>query len=265
MSILTELRMFLDGSFLAYRALFNWANPGGYVASKVVVPILQLLFFVELGTYMTGSANALYFAVGNAMQVTAINGIYGVVMTLGNERAFGTLPLLLGSPAPRLATFLGRSVVHVLDALSSAVIGFTVATLLFGLQLGSANLPLFALCLLLVSASTSGLGLALGSVALVTRDVLTVGNTVYFLLMVLCGVNFPSERPPGVQQVVAGALPMTGGIAAARMAIAGADLAQVAPLLLGEAAIGAAYAAVGYAIFRRLEQRARAGGALEAI
>jgi ABC-2 type transport system permease protein len=265
MSLLDEVRMFLDGSLLAYRALFNWANPAGYVASKVLVPILQLLFFVELGTFITGHVNALYFAVGNALQVTAINGIYGVVMTLGNERFFGTLPLLLGSPAHRVATFLGRSLVHVLDGVSSAAIGFAVAALLFGLQLGRADLPLFALCVLLVSASTSGLGLMLGSVSLITRDVLTVGNTVYFLLMVLCGVNFPVERLPGVLQAVSAALPMTRGIAAARMAIAGATLRQVAPLLLGEAAIGLAYAVVGYAIFRWLEARARAGGRLEAI
>ena len=261
---MTGLRLFLHGCVIQYRALFNWATPLGYVASKILMPLWQMIFFVELGTYATGQANALYFAVGNALQLTAVNGVFGVVMTVGNERWFGTLPMLLGSPANRLATFLGRALMHVLDGITGVVVGFLLAIALFGLDLRHADLPLLALCIVLISITTSGLGLMFGSISLVTRDVLFIANVFYFLLLVFCGVNFPVARLPAAMQVISWALPMTRGIEAARAAVGGASLGQVAGLLAGEAAVGAVYAVAGYRLFRRLEEVSRRGGLQEA-
>jgi len=105
---MNTLRIFFRTCWFQYRAMFNWATPIGYLSYKFLQPIGQILFFTELGIFATGRSNALYFALGNALQLTAINGIFGVVMSVGNERQFGTLPILLGSPANRLVTFLGR-------------------------------------------------------------------------------------------------------------------------------------------------------------
>ena len=230
-----------------------------------MLPIAQIVFFVQLGVFATGHANALYFAVGNALQLTAVNGIFGVVMAVGNERQFGTLPILLASPAGRLSTFLGRAAVHVLDGIASVLLGFAVAWLLYGLDLGHANLPLLLGCIVLISLTTAGLGLMFGSFSLIARDIFVVTNTVYFLLLVVCGINFPVSRLPGPLQIVSNLLPMTRGVAAARQAVAGASLGHVAGLLLGEAAIGLLYAVAGYALFRQLEHRARRGGLQDAF
>ena len=262
---MTQLRVFVSGSILQYRAMFNWATPLGYLAYKLLLPVCQLIFLVQLGTFATGRGNVLYFAVGNALQVTAINGIFGVVSTVGNERQYGTLPLLLASPANRLATFLGRAAVHVLDGISSVIIAFVVAALLFGLDLSHSNLPLLAGCILLISVTTCGLGLMLGSLSLIMRDIFTISNTVYYLLLVLCGINFAVARLPGWAQVISYSLPMTRGVAAARQAVAGAPLRDVLGLLAGEAAVGAVYVMLGYALFRWLEDRARLGGLQEAL
>ena len=261
---MTEVRLFLHGCAIQYRALFNWATPAGYLASKILMPLWQLVFFVELGTYATGRSNALYFAVGNALQLTAVNGVFGVVMTVGNERWFGTLPMLLGSPANRVATFLGRALMHILDGVTGVAAGFLLAILIYGLDLRHANLALLAVCIVLISVTTSGLGLMFGSISLVTRDVLLIANTLYFLLLVLCGVNFPVSRLPGWLQALSWALPMTRGVEAAREAVAGASFAHVSGLLLGEAAVGAVYALVGYRLFRFLENVSRRGGLQEA-
>src|SRR5437867_1687430 len=91
-----------------------------------------MLFFVELGAYATGPENAAYFALGNALQLTANAGIFGVIATVANERHFGTLPILLGSPANRLVTFMSRAVVNVLDGIVTVIIGFAIAIGLFG-------------------------------------------------------------------------------------------------------------------------------------
>jgi ABC-2 type transport system permease protein len=261
---MNTLRIFWRTCWFQYRAMFNWATPIGYLSYKFLQPVGQILFFTELGTFATGRSNALYFALGNALQLTAINGIFGVVMSVGNERQFGTLPILLASPANRLVTFLGRSVVHVLDGIGGVAVGLALAIVMFHIDLGHANLALLALCVCIISLSTAGLGLMFGSLSLIMRDVFVIANAVYYLLLVFCGINFPVSRLPEWAQLVSTALPLTRGVMAARQAVAGAGLSQVSGLLAGELAIGLVYAMIGYAMFRWLEHRARRGGLQEA-
>ncbi|HVC77652.1 MAG TPA: ABC transporter permease, partial [Candidatus Micrarchaeaceae archaeon] len=221
-------------------------------------------FMTELGTFATGRSNALYFALGNALQLTAINGIFGVISTVGNERQFGTLPILLASPANRLVTFVGRAFVHVLDGMAGVVVGLALATVMFGLDLSHANLGLLAACVVIISLSTAGLGLMFGSLSLIMRDVFFIANAAYYLLLVFCGINFPVDRLPVWAQVISNALPLTRGVQAARDAVAGGGLSQMASLLSGELAVGLVYAVIGYALFIWLENQARRGGLQEA-
>ena len=263
-AIVNPLGVFVRSCWFQYLGMFNWATPIGYVSYKLLMPISQILFFTELGIFATGRSNALYFALGNALQLTAINGIFGVIMTVGNERQYGTLPILLGSPANRLITFLSRAFVHVLDGMLGVAVGLGLAILLFQLDFSHANLGLLAVCVVMISLSTAGLGLMFGSLSLIMRDVLFIANTVYFLLLVFCGINVPVSRLPEWMQLISSGLPLTRGVQAAREAVAGASLGQVSGLLAGELGIGLIYAVIGYALFRWLEQQARRGGLQEA-
>ena len=259
-----EVGVFARSTYLQYVALFQWATVRGYIAYKVILPVTQILFFVELGVYATGRQNALYFALGNALQVTANAGIFGVIATVANERQYGTLPILLASPANRLVTFLSRAIVNVIDGIFTVVIGLVITVLLFGLDLHAANLPLLAACVILISFTTAGLGLMFGSIGLVMRDAIIIANIVYYLLLIVCGINFPVSRLPAAVQVVSYSLPLTRGVEAARQAAAGAPVTQVAGLLLGELAVGLAWALGGYVVFRALEGWSRRGGLQEA-
>jgi len=261
---MSTIHIFFRTCWFQYRAMFNWATPIGYLSYKFLQPVGQILFFTELGVFATGRSNALYFALGNALQLTAINGIFGVVMSVGNERQFGTLPILLGSPANRLVTFLGRSFVHVLDGIVGVAIGLALALVMFQIDLSRANLGLLAICVCAISLSTAGLGLMFGSLSLITRDVFIIANAAYYLLLVFCGINIPVSRLPEWAQVISTALPLTRGVQAAREVVSGAELSQVAGLLAGELGVGLAYALIGYAMFRWLENRARRGGLQEA-
>ncbi len=261
---MTQIAVFVRSTWLQYVALFQWATPLGYFAYKVVLPVTQIVFFVQLGVFATGPGNALYFALGNSLQLTANAGIFGVIATVSNERQFGTLPLLLASPANRLVTFMSRSFVNVLDGIVSVIFGLVVTALLYGLDLRTANLLLLGLCIVIISLTTAGLGLLFGSLGLVMRDSIIIANVVYYGLLILCGVNFPVARLPLVLQAVAYALPLTRGVDAARQAVRGADIGQVAGLLAGELLVGAIYAGLGYTLFRVLEGWARRGGLQEA-
>ena len=262
--LLAETGVFLRSTYLQYVALFQWASIRGYVAYKVILPVTQILFFVELGVYATGRQNALYFALGNALQLTANAGIFGVIATVANERQYGTLPILLASPSNRLVTFLSRAIVNVIDGITTVAVALTVAVLLFGLDLHHANFALLALCVVVISLTTAGLGLMFGSIGLVMRDAIIIANVVYYVLLIVCGINFPVSRLPGVVQVISYSLPLTRGVQAARDAAAGASLGQVIGLVAGELLVGVLWALAGYLLFRLLEGWARRGGLQEA-
>ena len=100
---MSALRVFFVGGAISYRALFNWISPGMYATTMLGSPLFQILFFTYLGRY-AGSQDDAFFIVGNAIQVAAMSGIYGMTMGIANERQFGTLQPLLATPANSATT-----------------------------------------------------------------------------------------------------------------------------------------------------------------
>lgn len=259
-----SIRIFLGGAVLSYKALFRWFRLEPYLATKIIAPLNQILFFTLLGSFATGPDTASFYAIGNAIQLTAMSGIYGVTMSVGGERNEGTLIYLFGSPANRLLTFLGRALVHILDGMLGVVIGLAWAGLLLGVDYSQADLLALSFTILITTVSTAGLGLLMGCLSLVTVNVMFINNTIYFLLLVFSGANVPLANFPVWVQQAAHLLPLTRGIQAARLIISGSSLTQVAPLLAGEALIGLVYVLMGYVLFNWFEITAKRRGTLEA-
>ena len=93
-----NLRLFWQGALLSYIALFHWMRPIQYMASKILMPLAQMFFFVYLGTYATGPGNAAYYIVGNALQIAAVSGIYGMTMSIGGDREGRPYKLIIPFP-----------------------------------------------------------------------------------------------------------------------------------------------------------------------
>jgi ABC-2 type transport system permease protein len=260
-----NLRIFWQGTLLSYIALFHWLRPITYAASKIAMPLAQILFFTFLGSFATGKGNASFYVIGNAIQISAVSGIYGVTMSIGGDRWNGTLPYLFGTPANRLVMFLGRAFLHIIDGMLGVVIGLMWGVLLLGLDLSHTNLAALGLTILVTTFSTSGLGLLMGCLSLITVNVMFINNFVYFSLLIFSGANIPLSVLPPVMRALSEALPLTRGIASARLIIGGASLPEVMPLLLGEFLIGAMYIFLGYVLFRWFEVQARRRGTLETV
>ncbi|MGH3131100.1 MAG: ABC transporter permease, partial [Gaiellaceae bacterium] len=79
----------------------------------------------------------------------------------------------------------------------------------------------------------------------------------------VCGVNIPIEELPGWLEAVGRSVPLTHGIEAAREVAAGASLGQVAGLVWTELAIGLAYTATAFGLFRFFELEGRRRASLE--
>ena len=256
------LRVFFVGGRISYRALFNWISPGMYVTTMLGSPLFQILFFTYLGRYAGGQGDD-FFIVGNAVQVSAMAGIYGMVMGIANERQFGTLSPLLATPANRLAVFAGRGLPFIVNGLAVSTFGFVSAWALLDFSPDSSVLPALAVVVTITVVSCTALGALIGSIGLRARDVFFAANLVYFLMLLFCGVNVDVTDLPGWMEAIGRALPLTHGIEAARRVVAGETLSEVGGLVATEAVIGAIYAVAAYALFRLFEAEGRRRASLE--
>ncbi len=262
--LINNLRIFWQSAVLSYIALFRWLRPQTYLASKVAMPLWQMLFFVFIGTYGGGQSPSFY-VIGNAIQITAVSAIFGVTMSVGGDRNEGTLVYLFGTPANRLTMFVGRGLIHIIDGVIGVIIAFGWGLILLNLDLSHTDLLALALVIVVTTFSTTGLGLLMGCMSLITLNVMLINNTIYFLLLVFSGANVPLGLLPPWMQSISQILPLTRGIAAARSLIAGGTLADISGLLIGEAVLGVIYISIGYVMFRWFEVQAKRRGTLEAF
>jgi ABC-2 type transport system permease protein len=259
-----SIRVFFVGGYLAYRALFAWLRPSIYIPTMLGAPIFQLLFFAYIGRF-SGLKDDEWFVVGNAVQLSAMSGIYGTAMAIGGERWTQTLPALLATPANRIALFLGRSLPLIANGIFVSAFAFAVGWLLLDFSLPLSRIPALALVVVVSASSCTALGLMVGAIGLRARDVFFFANLVVYLLLLFCGTNVPLDSLPGWMEAVSRALPLTHGIEAAREIAAGASLSDVSTLVWTEAAIGAVYAAIAYGLFRFFEEEGRRRATLESI
>jgi ABC-2 type transport system permease protein len=264
-SFISHLRLFWQGTLLSYVALFAWLRPVTYLASKIIMPLAQMFFFVFLGTFAAGQKGAEFYVIGNAIQITSVSAIFGVTMSVGGDRDAGTLPYLFGTPSNRFVIFFGRAFMHIIDGALGVVIALTWGVLLMGLDLSRTDLSALALTIMITTFSTCGLGLLMGCLSLITANVMFVNNFVYFSLLIFSGANVEIATLPAWMQAVSNVLPLTRGIAASRLLVAGASLSEVGPILLTEFGIGLVYGLLGYFLFTWFEFQAKLRGTLETV
>jgi ABC-2 type transport system permease protein len=252
----------IRGGVISYRALFNWLHPAVYGPTLLGKAALQTVFFAMLGRF-TGVADDRFFVVGNAIQASAMVGVFGMVMMLANEREFGTLPAVLVTPANRLALFGARAVPVIANGVLVSAFAFAVGTVALDVRVAPGTLPTLALITVLAAASCAMFGLALGSVALRLRDLWVGSNLAYSVLLLLCGAAVPVSALPRLLAAFGRVLPMTHGIEAARLVAAGAAPSAVSGLLLREVMIGLSYGVVGGVLLRHFEAQGRRRAALD--
>jgi ABC-2 type transport system permease protein len=258
----SSVRVFFIGGLLSYRSLFNWLSPWILVPSLIVSPICQVLLFAYIGRG-AGVGNDQFFVVGNALSYAAIPCLFAMGATIEGERWSQTLGLILSTPARRIPLFLGRSLPVIVNGWCVALVGIGAGILLLHVSIPASSWPGLFLVLVVASASCTGLGLAMGAIALRTRQGAVISNVAFCMLLVFTGVNIPLALLPGWMAQVASWLPLTHGIEAARATARGAAVGSVSGLLGRELAIGVLYAGVGLCLLNYFEKDSRRRATLE--
>jgi ABC-2 type transport system permease protein len=260
---MNNLKVFVSSAIFSFRAQFDWLNPAMWITMKFVLSLSQMAFFAFVGVF--AGASVPFIAIGNALQSLSWNTVFSVINITGHDKWDGTLPLVLATPAHRMPLFIGRAMIHVVDGLISVAISFAFAAFIFGVNFGQADVLALTFTVFLTAFTMAGFGLLIGGLSFFFRNPMVFANIFTFVLLIFCGVNFPVQSLPNVIQPVSYLFPLTYGITAARSAISGGNLIQIAPTLALQLVVGLAAMVVGFLFFRSFENSARKTGKMEAI
>jgi ABC-2 type transport system permease protein len=258
----TSVRIFFVGGLLSFRALFGWLSPYIYIPSMLIAPLFQILLFVYIGR-STGLQSDEFYVIGNALQYGSIPCLFAMGNAIAGERWQQTLPMILATPARRLPLFLGRALPVIVNGFFVALFALAVGGLMLGIDVPASSIPAIVLATAVSAYSCTGLGLVNAALGLRVRETAVLGNIIFGILLIFCGVNVPLDDLPGWMSTIAQGLPLTHSIDAARQLADGAPLGDVSGLLATEFLVGTAWAAVGYVLLRVFEFEARRRATLE--
>jgi ABC-2 type transport system permease protein len=257
-------RVFMGAFFFGRKGLIIWDSWDMWVMQIVITPVAQIGFFAFLSIYLKYPSSVTQFIViGNALQSMSFSAVFAVANITSQDKWQGTLPSTMVTPANRVALFIGRAWFQVILSALIAAAGLLYAGTIFGVSFAQADFIGVALVVILTSVAMISFGLLISAVGLYMRTALIVANIFLFVTLLLSGVNFPVSELPGWLQPVSWVIPLTYGTEAVRMAIAGASLQSLLPVLGWEALDGLLVLIAGFALFSGFESLSRKTGRFE--
>jgi ABC-2 type transport system permease protein len=177
------------------------------VAFTFSMPIILLLIF---GTIFKGKVDGTevdfrqYFAAGIIASGIMSTTFVSLGVGIATERDDGTLKRLYGTPMPRAAYFIGKTISALVLSVLETVILFALGNVLFDLKLPATPERWFTFAWVFTAgvAVCTLLGIAMSSVPRSGRGAAAVLNLPCLVLQFISGVFFPFDGlPSGVQQV----------------------------------------------------------------
>lgn len=251
-------------SAISFKSLLGWLDPKMYILYKVIDPALQMIFYTLLVQFVYKSEDITPWILENAFLLCTKTAVFSVGKMIRDDRDQGTLQLIVASPANKLTVFMARVFFHILDASFTVVIGLIIGVAFFGLSFAGVNIWAFVLSVLIAMTAGMGIGMVLGSFALIMREVHLFLNVANMVIYILAGASFSRERLPLVLYRLSEIMPITRSIEASRIIAAKGDINSALGLLAADFAMGAAYILIGFALYGYFEHKARVSATLEA-
>jgi len=156
--------------------------------------IVQPLIVALLALYMlrdTEGFQAIYVIVGSAMTGLWSGTLFFSSFNIEFERWTGNLENIVGSPTHLATVIVGKTLANTTMSLSSMLLGYTLAALLFDFQLTIAYPFLFFVSLLLTLLALISLGLVIAPLMSTNPGAGVWANAMEFPMYILGGFLFP--------------------------------------------------------------------------
>lgn len=254
-----SFKRFYRNGLYSFKGLYGFLRPEIYILVEVINPIFQVLFFSLVARHAYGNIDITPFIIGNAFVLCMYNAFFGVGANLISERSLGTLKILIASPANKFKLFVSKSTFHILDGMVTVFIGLLTGIVFLNLKIPVHSIPYFLLSLFAAIFTACSMGLFIGSIGLLTRDINLLLNLSSMLLMSLSGVNFPTEKLPFFLKGISSILPLTNALKASKLLINPATISYetINIYILEEFGLGVAYCIIAYFTLRIMENIAK--------
>ena len=259
------IRQFTVGAKVSLAIYIADLSPWILLGVDIPRALFQALFFILMAKAAGGDSQARFALIGNAVIVAVHISLVFMAGVIESEKWAGTLLYWIASPSKWLPTMLGRSVADFGRSLFNTIVIFAVFVPLIFPDISMLNLLRAVPIILLTLASASTIGWLIGSVALPTRWGTMFSNVVAYLMMILCGINFPVTALPAAVQTISHLVPVTNGLLATRAIIDGATYESVLPLLGKELLIAIIFGTIAWLAFGYRLNVLRQGGNLELV
>ncbi|HEX9780867.1 MAG TPA: ABC transporter permease [bacterium] len=187
----------------------------------------------------------------------------GLASALRQEQLQGTLEAVLATPTPLALIAIGNLLSELIWTTGEIAVYLGAGAVLFGLDLGSADLPASLVLLALTVASLSSLGVLSASGILLFREFDPVSWMLGGLMRLVGGVYFPVAILPGWLETMAGWVPLTYALEGMRQAVLmGRPLAELQPMCAALAAFALVLWPVALVVFAWTIRRLQRDGSL---
>jgi ABC-2 type transport system permease protein len=195
-----------------------------------------------------------YVIVGTAMYLFVVRTCLNVSRSLITELREGTLESIMLAPFKRVQYFVGNMLQQTITTSLEIMVTILIA-IPFGVNFSKANLLSFILAFLVSMFAYFSLSLILGVVMLYSRDTYISQNTLFLLLFILCGVNFPIDYLPLSLQYLSKLIPVTDSFELIRNSlILGKGINEQLGQILYLMVLSIVYCIVGFTLIKKVEK-----------
>jgi ABC-2 type transport system permease protein len=156
--------------------------------------IVQPLIVALLAIYMlreTEGFQAIYVIVGSALTGLWSGTLFFSSFNIEFERWTGNLENIVGSPTHLATVIIGKTLANTTMSLASMLLGYSMASLVFGFRLTIAYPVLFVVSVLLTVLALISLGLVIAPLMSTNPGATVWANALEFPMYILGGFLFP--------------------------------------------------------------------------
>lgn len=191
-----------------HMALVETGRELGLILGFTVLFPIGILFFLNV---LVAPDLRTQVLVGTIMMEMALLNVNALAQTMGQDKDTKVFDLWVSLPVSPIVYVLATALSFLPFSLLSAAVTLGVAIAAFGIVLPIATVPLLLFGLLLVWASTLGVGFLIGSYGRTPRQINTYAQLVGILLTFFAPVFYPVTILPEPLRLLAYAWPLTWG------------------------------------------------------
>lgn len=201
-----------------------------------------------------------YVLVGAIVSTYIFSSLYGMAGSLREEQYWGTLELVLSSPANKMAILFGKAITDSIISTLLVVSQALLCIIVFGVRVSIGQILPILLVIVLMIGGLYGVALGLAALTLQIKETRHLVHSLNFLIFLFSPIRYPAEVHP-VIKTVSLFIPITYALTAIRgLTLLEWPVSSIWGHVLVLLVIDVVLICSGYVVFHWVEKRVRRTG-----